>query len=66
VTITTSQEGEKTIAIYNLIGQQVYSTTSAAKDVSANISNLQPGIYYAVITDAAGIVRNNRLKFVKQ
>ena len=64
INIYTS-EGSKTISIFNIVGQNVFSTESSDNNVAVNISQLSTGVYYAIIRMNNGD-KSYRVKFVKQ
>ncbi|HXD91565.1 MAG TPA: T9SS type A sorting domain-containing protein [Bacteroidia bacterium] len=62
--ISSSYEGNKIIAIYNIIGEAVYATVQNKKEILLNTSQLENGVYFVVIKEQSG--RNPvTLKFIK-
>lgn len=43
--VAASADGEKTFAIYNVMGQKVYDGVASTQNFSVNTSSLNPGIY---------------------
>lgn len=65
VIISAEVANNKTITIYNAVGQLVYNTTDASKNVNIDISSFGTGTYYAVVSDNKG-AQLAKLKFVKK
>ena len=58
-----SQEAVKSVAIYNVLGQQVIQLAPDATNVAVQIANLKAGVYMAQIATATG---TKTVKFVKR
>jgi len=51
VNISTGLQGDKSVMIYNTVGQRVYSGTEADLNFSVNVSDLNPGNYFLYIRE---------------
>jgi len=58
-------DGLKSIVIYNTLGETVYSSSVAGKNLTLNVADLKAGNYFIDITEKiSGVV--STLKFIKQ
>ena len=65
LTVTTTNDDQKSFAIYNVMGQKVSDGVNNGKSFTVNTANFVTGMYYINISDnATGNV--TALKFVKQ
>lgn len=64
ITVVTAAEGAKTIEIYTVTGQKVYTTESGNKQTSVDVSRLATGMYYVRVAMQSGAVYTSN--FVKK
>jgi hypothetical protein len=62
--INTSLDGEKSIAIYNVVGQKVYEGTEQTQQSSINTSAFNAGVYYINIRENS-TGATTTMKFIK-
>ncbi|HWY99311.1 MAG TPA: T9SS type A sorting domain-containing protein, partial [Bacteroidia bacterium] len=62
---SSSYEGNKTVTIYNIVGQEINTIESSMKEVVINTSQLSPGMYFVTIKEVA-TNRNYTLKLIKK
>lgn len=62
VNITIPVEGEKSIEIYNAIGQKVYNTNTSEKELSINTAMLSSGLYFMNVQSGS---QHNLMQFIK-
>ena len=62
--VLSSYEGSKSIRIYNLVGDVVYTTTQNKKESELNTASLENGVYFIVIHEQNGRIPVT-LKFIK-
>ncbi|HET6990376.1 MAG TPA: T9SS type A sorting domain-containing protein, partial [Bacteroidia bacterium] len=64
ITVISGNSQTKTeLGIYNVIGEEVYSSAVSNQKTEIDLRNLQNGIYFIRITDSDGTITK---KFVKQ
>ena len=62
--ISSNYEGNKIIAISNIVGEVVYTTIQNKKEISINTSQLENGVYFVSIKEQSGTTPIT-LKFIK-
>jgi len=64
ISVVGTYEGSKIITVCNILGQQLNTTTSAAKQTSMNIADLSSGVYFINIKEVE-TGANFTTKFIK-
>ena len=53
--LTINAEGMKHVALFNLLGQMVYETTTDSDEYNANLSSLNAGLYLVRVSTEQGV-----------